>query len=125
MSLLSSLIAWCGSSTIPTPTSSVSRKGSSTLIVGLVRENKVGGVGMMGRRSGRQAVQWRPSLCTISEEDVIKTEVIQLYVMPCNNNNKKNTRMPRHNSKPSEYKKDFVLRNSWNMVSPVPTSFLF
>ncbi|KAF5804203.1 hypothetical protein HanXRQr2_Chr05g0194401 [Helianthus annuus] len=126
MSLLSTLVACCGSSTTPTPTptSSVSRTDSSTLIVGLVRENRVGGSDTMGRRSGRQAVQWRPSLCTISEEDVIKTEMIQLYVMPCNKG-KKSTRMSRHNFKPYEHKKEFVLRDSWNMVSPVPSSFLF
>ncbi|KAI3800323.1 hypothetical protein L1987_28412 [Smallanthus sonchifolius] len=128
MTLLSTLVACCGTNEYDggssgTPTSN---KDSKTLIVGLVHENKVGGGGKIGGRRGRQAVQWRPSLCTISEEDVIKAEMIQLYVMPCNNKGKKNTRiMSRHDFKPFGYKKEFVLRDSWDMISPVPSSFLF
>ncbi|KAL8192533.1 hypothetical protein R6Q57_027718 [Mikania cordata] len=102
MSLLSTLVACCGSSN---GSSSVSKKDTKTLVVGLVRENKIGRSGRIDGRSGRQAVQWRPTLCTISEEDVIKAEMIQVFVMPC----KKNTGvMSRHNFKPSRYKKEFV-----------------
>ncbi|KAK9056363.1 hypothetical protein SSX86_027453 [Deinandra increscens subsp. villosa] len=113
MSLLSTLVACCGANDCGSSTAKKDRK--STLIV-------VGGHGGdIGKKSGRQAVQWRPSLCTISEEDVIKTELIQPYEVLCNKG-KKNRRMRwRHEFKPKEY----VLRDSWDMVSPFPSSFLF
>ncbi|KAD3069323.1 hypothetical protein E3N88_37203 [Mikania micrantha] len=79
MSLLSTLVACCGSSN---GSSSVSKKDTKTLVVGLVRENKIGRSGRIDGKSGRQAVQWRPALCTISEDDVIKAEMIQVFVMP-------------------------------------------
>lgn len=85
MSLLSNVVACCGSA------SSLRRNDSNEspdlINVGLVREKKD-----VGCRSRRQVVQWRPSLCTISEEeevdeDVIKTEMY--VIMSASNKNRK------------------------------------
>ncbi|CAH1448366.1 unnamed protein product [Lactuca virosa] len=80
-------------------------KNNKSHNVSLVREKKFGG----GKTVGKNG-HWRPSLCTIYEEDVVKTKRIQVYV-PSN--------------APSGYKHEFVLQGSWDMFSPVPTSFLF
>ncbi|KAL4563123.1 hypothetical protein LXL04_027156 [Taraxacum kok-saghyz] len=88
--------------------------------LGLLRERKLGGGGCCGgggggggetdRKNGRLSVQWRPSLYTIYEDDVVKTKRIQVYV---------------RNSAPSGYRNELVLQGSWDMVFPVTSSFLF
>ncbi|KAI3710389.1 hypothetical protein L2E82_40169 [Cichorium intybus] len=114
MRLRLSLVACFGVDECRSPAtvaSSVSNeKSGKSLNHGFVHEKKVVGGGKKCRKDGRPPVQWRPSLCTIYEEAVVKTKRIQVYV-------------PKFT--PTQYKQEFVLRGSWDMVSPVTTSFIF
>nr|XP_043618584.1 uncharacterized protein LOC122590445 [Erigeron canadensis] len=130
---LTTLVACCGanecdsvSRSSVTLTSFISKNNNDhkNLLVGLVHKDKVDGIGKKGRKSVRQPIQWRPSLFTIFENDVVMFERIQLYVKPCNKG-RKSTRMLTPNFTSSGYNKnEFVLRDSWNMVSPIPTAFV-
>lgn len=112
MKFLSTFVACCGaieheSSAILTPFVS-KNNDDKNLVDGLIHEKKLGGGGKVtSGKSARQPVQWRPSLCTISEEEVVMVERIQLCVKP-NNKLKKKTTISTTNYAPSGYKNEFV-----------------
>ncbi|KVH74768.1 hypothetical protein Ccrd_025564 [Cynara cardunculus var. scolymus] len=109
MRFLITLVACCGIDQYQSSVALNSKRNDDdkSLVVGLVRENKLLGGGKMGRNSWRQPVQWRPSLCTISEEDVIKAERIQLYVKP-GNKGMKNVKLSTSSYTPYGYRNEFV-----------------
>ncbi|KAI3680598.1 hypothetical protein L6452_35371 [Arctium lappa] len=117
MRFLLNLVACCGTDQYRSSTTLTSKgnDGDKNLVVSLVRKKKLFGSGKMGGKSWRQPVQWRPSLCTIFEEDVVKAERIQLHVKP--GKGMKNIKMSTSNFTPSEYKNEFVIKDSWNMMS--------
>lgn len=98
MKFLLTLFSCCG--IYESRSSSVFKeKNNKSHNVSLVREKKLGGGrgggnggGKGGKTVGKNG-HWRPSLCTIYEEDVVKTKRIQVYV-PSN--------------APSGYKHEFV-----------------
>nr|GEW67046.1 hypothetical protein [Tanacetum cinerariifolium] len=97
---------------------------AKNLVVGVAREKKLTRSAKICGKNGRQPVHWRPSLCTISEEEVVMAERIQLYVKPSNKDGK-NVTVYAANKKPFEYKNEFRLRDSWDAFSPVPTTLMF
>ncbi|KAI3710391.1 hypothetical protein L2E82_40171 [Cichorium intybus] len=117
MRFLSTLVACCSVDECESSATLAKEKSDQSFSIGVVREKKLAGGGKTGGKNGRPSVQWRPSLCTIYEkdvrnttEDVVKTKRIRVHVS---------------NRTASGYKQDFVLRGSWDMISPVPTSFIF
>ena len=107
MKFLLTLVACCGTNEHASSTSYVSSEDEAkNLVVGVVREKKLTRSGKIVGKNGRQPIHWRPSLCTISEEDVIMAERIQLYVKP-SNNDRKNVTVSATNSKPFAYKNEF------------------
>ncbi|PWA79269.1 hypothetical protein CTI12_AA206990 [Artemisia annua] len=109
MKFLLTLVACCG-------TNVSSEDEAKNLDVGVVREKKLTRSGKICGKNGRQPIHWRPSLCTISEEDVIMAERIQLYVKP-SNNDRKNVTMPATNNKPFVYKNEFKNRPTKWVIS--------